>query len=183
MNQADNPRGSQTRFSRNFFKWKMKVILPRSVNLLTGSIIWWQSWETGKWGSVLTLRIRIEQYPIPTEEKIITSFPKEHCSVFDTKSGCLPITLDCESILLTTFNTPRARHQWLRPSFGLKSAPEIYQRIIDNMLEGIGGAKEIIDGILIGGKWRRTWQKHWCGCTERNRVSDHEKGGQVCRSW
>ena len=33
--------------------------------------------------------------------------------------------------------------------FGIKSAPEIYQRIMDQMLEGILGASAIMDVILV----------------------------------
>ena len=72
--------------------------------------------------------------------------------MIDAKSGFLQIQLDYESSLLTTFNTPIGRYRWLRLPFGIKSAPEIYQRIMDNMLEGIEGARAIMDDILIAGK-------------------------------
>ena len=36
--------------------------------------------------------------------------------------------------------------------FGIKSAPEIFQRIMDEMIVGIPGAFAIIDDILIAGK-------------------------------
>ena len=73
-------------------------------------------------------------------------------SVIDAKSGFLQIKLDYESSLLTTFNTPQGRYRWLRLPFGIKSAPEIFQRIMDEMLEGIQGARAIMDDILIAGK-------------------------------
>ena len=80
-------------------------------------------------------------------------FPKAKVfSVLDAKSGFLQIKLDYESSLLTTFNTPRGRYRWLRLPFGVKSAPEIFQKAMDRMLEGIEGAKAIMDDILVGGR-------------------------------
>ena len=75
-------------------------------------------------------------------------------SKIDAKSGFLPIKLDYESSLLTTFNT---LYKWLRPPFCIKSAPEIYPRIMDEMLEDTDGARAIMDDILIPGK---TPQEH-----------------------
>lgn len=72
-------------------------------------------------------------------------------SVLDAKSGFLQIKLEEPSSYLTTFNTPIGRYRWLRLPFGIKCAPEIYQRIMDQMLEGIAGATAIIDDILIAG--------------------------------
>ena len=73
-------------------------------------------------------------------------------SVLDAKQGFLQISLDENSSFLTTFNTPIGRYRWLRLPFGIKCAPEIFQRIMDQMLEGIAGAIAIMDDILIAGK-------------------------------
>ena len=72
-------------------------------------------------------------------------------SKIDAKSGFLQIKLDYESSLLTTFNTPIGRFRWLCLPLGIKSAPEIDQRIMDTMLDGIEGARAIMDDILIAG--------------------------------
>lgn len=60
--------------------------------------------------------------------------------------------LDEESSFLTTFNTPVGSYRWLILPFGISCAPEVYQRILDNMLEGIRGAYDIIDVVLITAK-------------------------------
>ena len=96
--------------------------------------------------------IRREHYPIPTVEEVVSLFPNAKVfSVLDAKSGFLQIKLDYESSLLTTFNTPVGRYRWLRLPFGVKCAPELFQRIMDTMLEDIPGARSIMDDILIGG--------------------------------
>ncbi|XP_041351158.1 uncharacterized protein K02A2.6-like [Gigantopelta aegis] len=89
----------------------------------------------------LNKAIRREHYPIPTVEDV-ASFPKAKVFVLDAKSGFLQIKLDYESSLLTTFNTPIGCYRFLRLLFGVKSAPEIFQRIMGNMLQD----------ILIGGE-------------------------------
>ena len=60
--------------------------------------------------------------------------------------------LDYESSLLTTMNTPIGRYRWLKLPFGIKSAPEMYQRTMNEMLEGIDHAYAIVDDILITGR-------------------------------
>ncbi|CAC5378856.1 unnamed protein product [Mytilus coruscus] len=92
----------------------------------------------------------------PTEwtiEDIIPLIPDAKVfSVLDAKSGFLQIKLEKLSSYLTTFNTPIGRYRWLRLPFEIKSPPEIYQRIMDQMLEGSSGATAIIDDILIAGR-------------------------------
>lgn len=84
-----------------------------------------------------------------TEEVVLTLPDAKVFSVLDAKSGFLQIELDEDSSFLTTFNTPTGRFRWLRLPFGIKCAPEIFQRIIDQMLEGLSGATGIMDDILI----------------------------------
>jgi hypothetical protein len=97
--------------------------------------------------------IKREHHPMKTVEEVVSEIPEAKVfSVLDAKSGFLQIVIDHESSLLTTFNTPIGRYRWLRLPFGIKSAPEIYQRIMDQMLEGIEGATSIMDDILVAGR-------------------------------
>ncbi|XP_060077660.1 uncharacterized protein K02A2.6-like [Ylistrum balloti] len=91
-----------------------------------------------------------EHHPMKTIGDVISE--AKVFSVLDAKSGFLQIKLDKESSYLTTFNTPLGKYRWLRLPFGIKSAPEIYPRIMDQMLEGIQGAFTIIDDILVAGR-------------------------------
>ncbi len=96
-----------------------------------------------------------EHYPMKTIEEVVSDTNMADAKVFsvlDAKQGFLQILLDDESSLLTTFNTPIGRYRWLRLPFGLKCAPEIYQRIMDQMLKGIDGATAIMDDILVAGR-------------------------------
>ena len=60
--------------------------------------------------------------------------------------------LDYESCLLITMNTPLGRYRRLKSPFGIKSAPELYQRTMDEMLEGIDHAYAVMDDILVAGR-------------------------------
>ena len=52
---------------------------------------------------------------------------------------------------LTTFWTPFGRYCWLRMPFGIKSAPEEFQRRLDESLEGLENIAVIHDDIVIFG--------------------------------
>ncbi len=49
-------------------------------------------------------------------------------------------------------NTSLGRYRWLKLPFGIKSASEMYQRAMDEMLEGIEYAHAIMNGILVAGR-------------------------------
>ena len=93
--------------------------------------------------------IKREHHPMRTIEEVVSTMPGAKVfSVLDAKSGFLQIALDEASSFLTTVNTPIGRYRWLRLPFGLKCAPEIFQRIMDEMLEGIATVS-VMDDILI----------------------------------
>ena len=93
-----------------------------------------------------------EHYPMKTVEEVVSNIPKANLfSVLDAKTGFLQILLDEGSSKLTTFNTLKGRFRWLRLPFGLKCAPEIFQGIMDQMLDGMIGATAIMDDVLIAG--------------------------------
>ena len=48
-------------------------------------------------------------------------------------------------------NTPLERYRWLKLPFGIKSAPEVHERAMDEMLEGIDHSYAIINDILVAG--------------------------------
>ena len=43
--------------------------------------------------------------------------------------------MDEESIPLTTFSTPQGHYKWIVIPFGLKNAPQIFQRRMDNIFK------------------------------------------------
>ena len=62
--------------------------------------------------------------------------------------------MDDKSSKLLTFNTPWGRYQFTRHPFGISPAPEIYQREMDRLYEGVP-VQVIVDDFLIHGEDQR----------------------------
>ena len=58
-----------------------------------------------------------------------------YCSL-DMTSGFLVVEMTERARMISAFITPSGLYEWLRMPFGLKNAPQIYQRLIDNALYG-----------------------------------------------
>ena len=98
----------------------------------------------------LNKAVKREHYPIPTVEEIVAEIPD--ATVFVAKSGYLQMKLDYESSLLKTMSSPIGRYRWLKIPFDIKSAPEMYQRAMGEILEGIDYAYTITDDMLVAGR-------------------------------
>ena len=60
--------------------------------------------------------------------------------------------LSVESKELTTINMHKGLYQYNRLPFGVSSAPAIFQRTIDNLLQGLPHVCAYIDDLLITGE-------------------------------
>ena len=78
-------------------------------------------------------------------------------SKLDAASMFWQIPLHAESSTLTTFITPFGRFCFRRLPFGISSAPEIFQRLMTDLLQGKPGTNVIMDDILVHGK---TMEEH-----------------------
>ena len=72
-------------------------------------------------------------------------------SKLDANSGFWHITLDDESKLLTTLVSPFGRFCFNRLPSGISSAPEVFQRTMSKILEGLEGTLCQMDDVLIHG--------------------------------
>ena len=101
----------------------------------------------------LNAAIKRDHYKTPTVEEIThqlagsTRFTK-----LDGTSSYLCIVLDYESSLLTTFNTPWGRYRFIRLPFGLACSQDIFQRMMDQLIERCEGVIGIADDVVIHGK-------------------------------
>ena len=93
-----------------------------------------------------------------TIEEVVAEMPEAKLfSVLDATSGYWQMKLDEESSKLCTFNTPLGRYRFTQLPFGIKSAPEVFQKKMSQVLEDIDGAEAIVDDILV---WGRDIQEH-----------------------
>ena len=69
----------------------------------------------------------------------------------DANSGFWQVTLSPDSEELTTFITPFGRYCFRRLPFGITSAPEYYQRKMQEILQDLDGVLCLMDDIIIFG--------------------------------
>ncbi len=91
-----------------------------------------------------------EIHLIPSVDEILAQLAGAKLfSKLDAKSGFWQIPLAKESQPLTTFITPFGRYCFNKLPFGICSAPEVYQKNMSQILEGLSGVLCLIDDILI----------------------------------
>ena len=94
-----------------------------------------------------------EPYPIPTVDDTLALLSgATHFSKLDANSGFWQVPLAEESHHLTTFITPSGRYQFNMLPFGISSAPELFQRRMSRILDGLEGVVCLIDDVLVFGK-------------------------------
>ena len=97
--------------------------------------------------------IKRDHYKTPTVKEIthLLAGSKKFTKVNGT-SSYLCIVLFYESSLLTTFNTPWGRYRFVCPPWGLSCAQDIFQQMMDQILECCEGVIGIADDVIIHGK-------------------------------
>ena len=119
----------------------------------------------------LNRAIQREHYPLPSIEDVATHLHGAKIfSALDVRSGFWYIALDEECSFLTTFHTPFGRYRWKVESwkcisFGICSAPEIFQRRMHQLIEGLQGVEVIADDFVAVGR----------GETLEDAICDHDR--------
>nr|WIA47479.1 P3b, polyprotein [Andraeanum bacilliform virus] len=100
-----------------------------------------------------------DQYSLPGINTIIAKVGQSKIySKFDLKSGFHQVAMDPDSIEWTAFWVPSGLFEWLVMPFGLKNAPAIFQRKMDQCFKGTEEYIAVyIDDILI---FSNTPQEH-----------------------
>jgi hypothetical protein len=96
--------------------------------------------------------IQRERHPIPTIDEVLLDMNQSTVfSKLDLKWGFHQIELAEESRGITTFTTHCGLYRYKRLMFGITSAPEVYQHIIQQVLQGCEGVQNIADDIIVHG--------------------------------
>lgn len=93
-----------------------------------------------------------ELHPIPRVDEALAQLTG--ATIFtklDANNGFWQISLSPESRPLTTFITPFGRYHFNKLPFGISSAPELFQRRMNPILEGLEGVICLIDDVLFVG--------------------------------
>lgn len=93
-----------------------------------------------------------ERHPIPTVDEVLHVLNQSTIfSKLDIKWAFHQVELCKESRPITTFVTHKGLYRYKRLMFGISCAPEMYQRVIQQALEGCEGVRNIFDDIVVHG--------------------------------
>lgn len=93
-----------------------------------------------------------ENHPLPTMEHLLPRIRKaKYFTKLDIKNAYHQVELHPDSRHVTTFITSKGLYRYKRLMFGISSAPELFQKIMERMLIQCEGSINFIDDILVFG--------------------------------
>jgi RNase H-like domain found in reverse transcriptase/Reverse transcriptase (RNA-dependent DNA polymerase) len=97
--------------------------------------------------------IKRNHHPMPVIETFLPKLKgmKKHSRI-DMSNAYYHMELSEESRALTAFMTGRGVMRYKRMMFGLNAAPEIFQKRITTMLQGLEGVIAFVDDIVVSGR-------------------------------
>ena len=93
---------------------------------------------------------KLDKYPIPKVNDLFAKLGKgKYFSKLDLSHAYQQLPLEESSKKYVVVNTHKGLFQFTRLPFGISSAPGIFQRVIETLLQGIEGVVVYIDDILV----------------------------------
>ena len=97
-------------------------------------------------------QLLVDQYPLPTAHELFSKLHGgQQFSKLDLSQAYAQCVLDEESQNYTCINTHKGLFKYTRLSFGLASAPAIFQRVMECVLSGMQGVLCMLDDVLVTG--------------------------------
>ena len=103
---------------------------------------------------------KLDRYPIPRVEDLLVTLGKGKLfTKIDLSHAYQQLPLDEKSKRYVVVNTHKGLFAYTRLPFGISSAPGIFQRVMESLIQGIPGVVAYLDDILI------------CGATEKEHLA------------
>ena len=107
----------------------------------------------GDFKATLNPQLKVPKHPLPTVEDVFAKLGGgQHFSKIDLRQAYLHMEMTDDSKPLLTLNTHHGLYQLNRLGFGVASAPALWQKAIDQVLEGIPQTECLLDDIITTGK-------------------------------
>lgn len=93
-----------------------------------------------------------DKYPIPNISDILDKLGRaNYFTTLDLASGFHQIEIHPDDVEKTAFTVEHGHYEFVRMPFGLKNAPSTFQRVMDNVLQGLQGKVCLVymDDIII----------------------------------
>ena len=106
----------------------------------------------GDYKVTINQALDVDQYPLPKPEDLFATLAGgKTFSKLDLSQAYQQLRLDEESAKYVTVNTHRGLYRYNRLPFGIASAPALFQKLMDTVLQGIPHVICYIDDILVTG--------------------------------
>lgn len=127
-----------------FSPWATPIVVIKKPN---GTIRLCADFSTG-----LNAALEPHEYPLPLPEDLFAKLNGgKYFATLDLAEAYLQLEVEPESRKLLTINTHRGLYQYNRLPFGVKTAPAIFQQVMDTMLSGVPGVAAYLDDIIVMG--------------------------------
>ena len=99
-----------------------------------------------------------DSYPIPRVEDCIDSIGHaKYVSKIDLLKGYCQVPLTPKAKEISAFVMPEGFYQYKVMPFGMKNAPEMFQRLINQITKNFEGCEAYIDDVVV---FSSTWEQH-----------------------
>ena len=96
--------------------------------------------------------VKLDNYPIPKADDLFATLNGANTfSKLDMSQAYQQIPLEDQSKMFTTINTHNRLFQFNQLPYGVSSSPGIFQRTMENLLQGIPFVVVQVDDILVSG--------------------------------
>ena len=96
--------------------------------------------------------LKVDQHPLPRPDELFAALSRGvKFSKIDLTHAYQQMTLDTDSRVYVTINTHQGLFRYTHLPFGIVSAPAIFQRTMETILQGLTNVQCYIDDILVTG--------------------------------